>query len=367
MSFSISNTSTMSPLEPAAILLLDNVSLVLSGTSSCLSILGAIVIFLTYNVEVRNARIRQTRRLLMYLTVADTMTAIGILIGTIRYALIHQQKRAINFTEHEQLCRNPDEMCVAQSMITTFSGMASLFWSLVIGIHLIVSLRPTFAVTDPERPWSELKAHVICWGLPGAITMAALSYNMLGENFSIGTGPWCWIKVCFEDPALPYLWMSLAGRGWDVIIYVTSMVFFVLLVFYLRRRGFTRSDLPRRTENRLRVEDANFVYLWLLTYVLKIWGTARFCMAVVNQQTYSSRLPIFHDVHKFLLYMQSFFDGLQAFSNCILFVFLDKSIRNGMIEHYRCTREGNPLLQTRAYQRQYGATGISASINTAQT
>ncbi|XP_033763764.1 G-protein coupled receptor 157-like [Pecten maximus] len=355
-------TTSITPLGPASRLLLDSVALSLSGVSSCLSIIGATIIFLTYNVDVRNARIRQTRRLLMYLTVADIMTASGILIGTVRYALIHQHSRTISFDEHEHLCKFPDEICVAQSMITTFSGMASFFWTLVIGAHLIVSLRPTCAVEDPERPWNELKAHIICWGLPGAITLAALSKNMLGENFSIGTGPWCWIKVCLEDADLPYKWMAIAGKGWDMIIYTTSMVTFVLLIFYLRRRGYTISDLPRRTENRLREEDANFVFLWLLTYVLKVWGTARFFISVVKQKTYYEQLPTFHDVDKVLLYMQSFCDGLQAFCNCIVFVFLDRTMRNGMISHYRCTREGRrPLLQTN--QPTYGAANQNSSIN----
>ncbi|OWF41254.1 G-protein coupled receptor 157-like [Mizuhopecten yessoensis] len=362
MGFDDSTTSsvtmnTLSPSDDDPVNLLDNVSLALSGFSSSLSIIGASIIFLTYNVEVRNARIRQTRRLLMFLTVADIMTACGILTGTIRYAVIHQQHDVITIKEHEYLCTHPDEICIAQSMITTFSGMASFCWTLVIGIHLIVSLRPSSAVSDPERPWSEIKAHVICWGLPGVITMTALGYDMLGENFSIGTGPWCWIKVCLKERKVStmYIWMAVTGKGWDIITYVVSMVFFILLVFYLRRRGFSISDLPRRTEHRLRQADANFVFLWLLTYVLKVWGTARFFMSMTEYKTYRKDVPTFDSMEKFLLYMQSFCDGLQAFCNCILFVFLDRTMINGMINHFRCTlARRQPLLQDS--QSRYGST-----------
>ncbi|XP_060073017.1 G-protein coupled receptor 157-like [Ylistrum balloti] len=365
MDANISTTPEV-PIGLPMIRLLDNVSLVLSGVSSCLSIIGGIIILLTYNVEVRNARIRQTRRLLMYLTVADMMTACGILSGTIRYAVIHQQNRVITFQEHEKLCKSPSEMCIAQSAITTFSGIASSFWTLVIGIHLIVSLRPICSLSDPEMPWSEFKAHTVCWGIPGVVTIGALWNNMLGENFSVGTGPWCWIKVCLEDPELPYIWMAVAGKGWDIVSFVTSMVFFVLLVFYSKRRGYTVSNLPRRTENRLREEDANFVFLWLLVYVLKVWGIVRVFMTIFGHKTYADSLPTFTLAQKVLLYIQSFCDGFQGFCNCILFVFLDKTMRQGMIDHCKCNREGrSSLLQ--GNQPRYGATHQNASINSMST
>ena len=99
-----------------------------TGFSCSLSVIGVIFILYSY------ARLRSirdgTRLLLLFLTISDLLTAAGILIIPVmhlRYLHIHEPKTV---KKHISI------VCKSQSFITTFSSMASFFWTFVIAVHI---------------------------------------------------------------------------------------------------------------------------------------------------------------------------------------------------------------------------------------
>ena len=138
-------------------------TLALTGTSSCLSILGAFLIFYTFYKlpGIRNF----TRQLLLYLTFADLLTALGNLVATARYAIVHHEVNNVT-TKCTNITEQPDSdlVCTIQSYVTTYSNMASFFWTFIIALHMFLSV---FVQTDKsERFFSKLMFFTVSWGTP---------------------------------------------------------------------------------------------------------------------------------------------------------------------------------------------------------
>lgn len=135
--------------------------LICTFVSSSLSIIGAVVIFITYCL-VTVAK-NQTRRLLVYLTIADLMTAVGNLIGASRYALRNETEYLTSRHQMQNTCISTNAVCEVQSFVTTFSSLSSFFWTSIIMIHIMMTL-----IT--QREWSTLRNrviyHCVSWGVP---------------------------------------------------------------------------------------------------------------------------------------------------------------------------------------------------------
>lgn len=89
--------------------------------SASLSLVGGLALLLTY-VKIPI--------LLVFLTIADILTAFGYIIGTVNFLTLNDDQR-----------NTTDPMCEAQSFITTFSSLSSFGWTSVIAIHLYLLIR----------------------------------------------------------------------------------------------------------------------------------------------------------------------------------------------------------------------------------
>lgn len=131
--------------------------------TSVFSLVGATLIFVSHCL-VSELRRYESRKLLLFLTVADFLTAVGNLLGALRYFWFQPPT-------HLDVDRPSDNLCLVQSFITTFSSMSSFFWTLVIAFHLLA------IVKWQSRGSSKLSFlyHVICWVIPGEF----VSHNSL--------------------------------------------------------------------------------------------------------------------------------------------------------------------------------------------
>lgn len=68
-----------------------------------------------------------------------------------------------------------------------------------------------------------------------SITITAASKKVLGEDFSAGSGAWCWISACLTIKEQT-IWMAVTGRGWEVLMYLITAVTFILLKFYMLKK-----------------------------------------------------------------------------------------------------------------------------------
>ncbi|KAL3861115.1 hypothetical protein ACJMK2_007184 [Sinanodonta woodiana] len=309
-------------------------TLALVGTSCSLSILGAVSIALTYFLlpEIRNF----PRKLLLYLTFADLLNACGNLMGTIRYVLSKSGDKYGDNLRTSTYNINKSEVCIIQSCITTFSSLASFFWTVIIAVYIFT------AVVYSSRVFKGAKAecfyHILSWGIPGTITITAVALKVLGEDHSMVTSSWCWIRSDLEPPVMTSIWMVLAGKGWEIMCYLTTMSLYCLLKLMLWKR---RTVSFRSLNNEFREEDNNFMWVWFVLYLLRIWGTVRFVLSLTPVSTNSEDVGLTQLV---LLNLQGIGDSSQAFWNFVIFCLCDKTVRKGITARCRNRSELTPLL-----------------------
>lgn len=129
----------------------------LTVLSCSLSIFGTAVIILTFVKlpEVRNF----TRKLLLALTLADLLTAMGNLMGITRYIVVQSMENGC------ELLQKSDSVCIVQSFVTTFSSMVSFFWTTVIAVHIYLQIARSSS--GMRSGLMLLGYHILCWGVPG--------------------------------------------------------------------------------------------------------------------------------------------------------------------------------------------------------
>lgn len=120
--------------------------------SASLSLVGGLALLLTY-VKIPDFR-TSVHRLLVFLTISDILTAFGYIIGTVNFLTLDDDQRNVT-----------DNMCIAQSFITTFSSLSSFAWTSIIAVHLYLLLRPN-RYFDRDR-FIQALYFTIGWIIPG--------------------------------------------------------------------------------------------------------------------------------------------------------------------------------------------------------
>ena len=121
-------------------------------TSATLSFLGGIALLETY-FQISEFQ-TSMHRLLVFLTIADILTAFGCILGTMNVLLLDLDKR-----------NSTDPICEVQSFITTFSSLASFAWTSIIAVHLYLVIRKQKDFLG--RRMIKILYHFIGWVLPG--------------------------------------------------------------------------------------------------------------------------------------------------------------------------------------------------------
>lgn len=306
---------------------IDKFAIALTCISSTLSIFGAILIFITYCTCRCRGPGKETTRLLLCLTVSDLLVAIGNLAGTVRYLVVYT-----NHNVTVQCGKKCDIVCIAQSFVSTTASMWSFFWTTTIAVHLCIAL---IFCRHGSHPWPiKILTHTGCWFIPLGISIFAVSKNALGEDFASGSGAWCWISSCLQTNDRD-VWMAVSGKGWELLMYFITCLMFMLLKIYMckKRRNQVNTLSFNDISARLRDGDEKYLYLWLIVYCLRVWGTARYFLYFYIRATDLMPLDTADTV---LLYFQSFGDSAQAFCTCILFCFVDQASRNLLCNKLRC-------------------------------
>ncbi|CAC5382258.1 GPR157 [Mytilus coruscus] len=293
------------------------VSAVITTISSFLSILGGLVLIWSY-LFVSSTR-NTVRLMLIALTLADIITALGYLMASVRWYSIG--KHNVNTSVSES-----DDFCKVQSFITTYLSIASFLWTSFIAIYLFICV--WFSRVLHLSGVKFILLHVVAWGIPGIITTVALKIGVLGRSESLQgiNGVWCWLAVTSNNQN-GILWMLLAGKGWEILTYLITATLYILLkgkgFFYRKRRS---QFLWNQISAGLRREDELFCFTWLILYCLRIWGTVRFFLDIVKVNNDNAELAF--------LMLQSYGDSAQAFWNFILFCVCDETVRSYILGRY---------------------------------
>ena len=129
--------------------------LALTGTSSSLSVLGSICIFLSFYKDKKKDF---SFRLLVYLTVADLFNAVGNFLGVIRYS-----RFGSNRIIGQSASCDSDELCVSQSFISVTASLASFWWTFLATLNHLLHYRGSRVL---EKGFLQILCHVIGWSFP---------------------------------------------------------------------------------------------------------------------------------------------------------------------------------------------------------
>eukprot|EP00042_Codosiga_hollandica_P040621 m.352146 g.352146 ORF g.352146 m.352146 type:complete len:319 (+) comp55910_c0_seq1:303-1259(+) len=289
-----------------------NALLAVGTVSGSFSILGSLLIFLSYFLwkDIRSP----PRRLLVYLAFCDLLTAMFNIIGLgLKYDPANSRSTS----------------CVIQSFFTTWSSMASFCWTLSIGVYLYFALvYRQLALANKLIMWF----HVIAWGLPLILTIAALADEKLGydPNFSRG---WCWI-VCL-DQRQETLWHTLEGKGLEIITIICTVVIYARIKYFLSFQKANPEHLHLITvEGKQAISDIDSKLLFVpaVFIFLRIWGTTKFLLTAFGD----------YQPYYWLQVLQNFGDSAQGWTNALLFCVWTKKVRQHFVSALGLSRKSRP-------------------------
>lgn len=180
--------------------------------SCAFSFLGSALIIFTH---VRWPELRsRPRQLLLFLSVADLLSAASYFYGVLR-----------DF-------RTSTWDCMAQGALSTFANTSSFFWTMAVALYLYITIvHSQQSLAEHFIYWF----HLISWGVPLVITVAAVCLQKIGYDASTVSVGWCWINKDAEDKLT---WMLLAGKAWEILAYLVLPVLYIRIKKHIGRAVF---------------------------------------------------------------------------------------------------------------------------------
>ncbi|XP_070695617.1 G-protein coupled receptor 157 [Pempheris klunzingeri] len=275
--------------------------------SCALSFVGSSLIILTYIIW---SDLRTTpRRLLVYLSVSDWLSAVSYAFGVWR--VFHTDSLD----------------CVVQGAISTFANTSSFFWTVAIAVYLYI-----FIVRSSQRVADSLVLffHLVSWGVPLAITVAAVSLNKIGYDASEVSVGWCWIRIHTPDRVL---WMLLTGKIWEFLAYLTLPVLYILIKRHIHIAHAALSEYRPILASRpashsfSSMADMKLTLIPIIFIVLRIWSTVRFILLLVGSPARQNPA---------LVTLHGIGNTSQGAANCIMFVLFTQPIRKRLCTALCC-------------------------------
>ena len=204
--YTLENTTTSGPQTEFA---QGDINKVLSTTAAGLSIIGALVIVITFVMwpDLRT----NSRNIILFISIGDLFVAITNIVGVYRHSHI---------------------TCEIEATLNIVAILSSFFWTVFLSVYFYVTICRKISLEMEARMMRFF--HVTAWGIPLLLAAIALGDRAVGNSNDFVSSGWCWIKYR-QDWWKMMLWMFLAGKGWEILAYVTICVFYVLVKLQIRR------------------------------------------------------------------------------------------------------------------------------------
>ncbi|XP_010293201.1 PREDICTED: probable G-protein coupled receptor 157, partial [Phaethon lepturus] len=190
--------------------------------------------------------------------------------------------------------------------------------------------------------------HVVSWGVPLGITVAAVALKKIGYDASNVSVGWCWVNLDAEDRVL---WMLLTGKVWEILAYVTLPVLYILIKKHINRAHAALSEyrpiLSRAPafQPRTSIADKKLILIPVIFIILRIWSTVRFILTLCNSPAVqNSVLVVLHGIG----------NTFQGGANCIMFVLCTRVVRTRLFSSLCCCRYDEldlPLQRSNSYRQ----------------
>ncbi|KAG8569090.1 hypothetical protein GDO81_014258 [Engystomops pustulosus] len=274
---------------------------------SCgLSFLGSLLIIFTH---IRWPELRsRPRQLLFFLSVADLFSAVSYFYGVLR-----------DF-------QTSSWDCVAQGALSTFSNTSSFFWTVAVALYLYITIvQSQQSLAEHMVYWF----HLISWGIPLVITVAAVCLQKIGYDASYVSVGWCWINIEAEDKLI---WMLLTGKAWEILAYLVLPVLYLRIKKHIGRAHRALSEyrpiLARAPVYQPRATaDKKLIFIPIIFIFLRIWSTIRFILTLCDS-------PAVHN--PILVILHGIGNSFQGGANCIMFVLCTRVIRTRLLTMLSC-------------------------------
>ncbi|XP_062961241.1 G-protein coupled receptor 157 isoform X2 [Cynocephalus volans] len=264
----------------------------------------------------------RARRLLLFLSLADLLSAASYFYGVL------------------QDFAGPSWDCVLQGALSSFANTSSFFWTVAIALYLYLSI--VRVARGPRADRLLWAFHVVSWGVPLAITMAAVTLKKIGYDASDVSVGWCWIDLEAEDRVL---WMLLTGKLWEMLAYVTLPLLYLLVRKHISRAHAALSEYRpilsevHQLQRRSSVADKKLVLIPLIFICLRIWSTVRFILTLCGSPAVQT--PV-------LVVLHGIGNTFQGGANCIMFVLCTRAVRARLFSLCCCCCSSQPPAQSPA-------------------
>ncbi|XP_058711417.1 G-protein coupled receptor 157 [Poecile atricapillus] len=292
-----------SPLPPTRLRLAERGAVLVS---CCLSCAGSVLLLCS---QARWPELRtRPRQLLLQLSLADLLSALSYFYGVLR--------------DFERTSWD----CVLQGALSTFANTSSFFWTMAIALYLYLSI----VRGSPAGEALLWCFHAVSWGVPLAITVAAVALKKIGYDASNVSVGWCWVDLDAEDRLL---WMLLTGKVWEMLAYVTLPVLYILIRKHINRARAALSEyrpiLPGTPALRPRasIADTKLILIPVIFIFLRIWSTVRFILTLCGSPAVQNSL---------LVVLHGIGNTFQGGANCILFVLCTRAVRARLLALLGC-------------------------------
>ena len=203
--------------EPVDIYQTVKYSVPVSFVSSSLSIIGSLLIILTFVIW-KDVRRSTARILLLFLAIADLGTGLSYLTAVIGFEAFPVKRSTFDNST------DPFEVfCKTQSFFTTFFAVSSFFWTSAMGIYFLVALvfrRPKWG------PKLMIILNIIGWGAPAVFLIFMTGYGFLGPPKTVNhvvpiSAAWCFVSNTnhiFDNTTIVYwLFEGICGMFWELL------------------------------------------------------------------------------------------------------------------------------------------------------
>lgn len=212
----------------------------LTTITSILSFFGTLFIIVSYFVwkDIRS----KSRRILVYISIADFCTAVATVAATASFWLTGSETK---------------QVCFIQSIIGTLSVLCSFFWTAFMAVYLYLNVcKKTSRLANRLLYFF----HMCGWGVPVVIVSIGASTNKLGNNGDQVTSGWCWV-----NKTLPWneqvLWMFLAGKLWEIMACLV-----IVLLYGLLKRSMAKKVSYNSVWNLCRAWHGSLGKFWFFLF-----------------------------------------------------------------------------------------------------
>ncbi|XP_068098881.1 G-protein coupled receptor 157 [Hyperolius riggenbachi] len=309
--------------------------------SCALSFLGSALIIYTH---IRWPELRsRPRQLLLFLSVADLFSAASYFYGVLQ-----------NF-------ESTTWDCVAQGALSTFSNTSSFFWTMAVALYLYLTIvHSQQSLAEHMVYWF----HLISWGVPLVITVAAVCLKKIGYDASYVSVGWCWINIDAEDRLM---WMLLAGKLWEILAYLVLPFLYIQIKKHIGRAHRALSEYrpilsPAPVYQPRTIADKKLVFIPIIFIFLRIWSTIRFILTLCGSSAvHNGILVILHGIG----------NSFQGGANCIMFVLCTRVVRTRLLKSFSwcCCRSGGSgdVPESTVSEGQVSGYGSTAGLLESQT